>query len=77
MQQTMHSYVCGIILRSESSLVLSDLISCENRCTRIVCVYRAKSKYDLTRIVSELVFIPQTHESIDCCMTFPDFLFSS
>ena len=25
MQQTMHSYVCGINLRSESSLVLSDL----------------------------------------------------
>ena len=25
MQQTMHSYVCGINLRLESSLVLSDL----------------------------------------------------
>ena len=25
MQQTMHSYVCGINLRSESSFVLSDL----------------------------------------------------
>ena len=25
MQQTIHSYVCGINLRSESSLVLSDL----------------------------------------------------
>ena len=25
MQQAMHSYVCGINLRSESSLVLSDL----------------------------------------------------
>ena len=25
MQHTMHSYVCGINLRSESSLVLSDL----------------------------------------------------
>ena len=25
MQQTMHSYVCGINLRSESSVVLSDL----------------------------------------------------
>ena len=24
-QQTMHSYICGINLRSESSLVLSDL----------------------------------------------------
>ena len=26
MQQPMHSYVCGINLRSESSLVLSDLL---------------------------------------------------
>ena len=25
MQQTMHSYVCGINLRSESSFILSDL----------------------------------------------------
>ena len=25
------------------------------------------------RILSELVFIPQTQESIGCCMTFPDF----
>ena len=71
MQQTMHSYVCGINLRSESSLVLSDL----HRCTRIrrVRVYRAKSKYDLMRILSELVFMPQTQESIGRCMTFPDF----
>ena len=27
------------------------------------------------RILSELVFIPQTQESIGCCMTFPDFYF--
>ena len=26
------------------------------------------------RILSELVFIPKTQESIGCCMTFPDFL---
>ena len=26
MQQPMHSYICGINLRSESSLVLSDLL---------------------------------------------------
>ena len=26
MQQTMHTYVCGINLRSESSLILSDLL---------------------------------------------------
>ena len=26
MQQTMHSYVCGLNFRSESSLVLSDLL---------------------------------------------------
>ena len=79
MQQTMHSYVCGINLRSESSLVLSDLHFTESRCTRIrqERVYREKSKYDLMRILSELVFIPQTQESIGCCMTFPDFLFSS
>ena len=75
MQHTLHSYVCGINLRSESSLNLTDL----HRCTRIrqECVYRAKSKYDLMRILSELVFIPQKQESIGCCMTFPDFLFSS
>ena len=40
-------------------------------------VYHGKSKYDLMRILSELVFIPQKQESIGCCMTFPDFLFSS
>ena len=75
MQQTMHSYVCGINLRSESSLVLSDLHFALNRCTRIrqEPVYRAKSKYDLMRVLSELVFIPQMQESIGCCMTFPDF----
>ena len=71
----MHSYVCGINLRSESSLVLSDLQFANNRCTSIrqESVYRAKSKYDLKRILSELVFIPQTQESIGCCMTFSDF----
>ena len=79
MQQTMHSYVCGINLRSESPLVLSDLHFEYNRCTRIrqERVYHAKSKYDLMRILSELVFIPQTQESIGCCKTFPDYLFSS
>ena len=48
-----------------------------NGCTRIrqERVYRAKSKYDLMRILSELVFIPQTQESIGCCMTFPIFYF--
>ena len=73
----MHSYVCGINLRSESSLVLSDLYSTSNRCTRIIQeqVYRAKSKYDLMIILSELVFIPQTQESIGCCMTFPDYFY--
>ena len=75
MQQTMYSYVCGINLRSESSLVLSDLHFALNRCTRIQQehVNRAKSKYDLMRILPELVFIPQTQESIGCCMPFPDF----
>ena len=34
---------------------------------------RAKSKYDLMRILSKLLFIPQMQESISCCMTFPDF----
>ena len=77
MQQTMHSYVCGINLRSESSLVLSDIHFAYNRCTRIrqERVYRAKSKYDLMRTLSELAYIPQTQESIGCCMTFSDFLF--
>ena len=36
---------------------------------------RAKSKYDLMRILSELVFIPQTQEPIGCCMIFHDFFF--
>ena len=77
MQQTMHSYVYGINLRSESSLVLSDLHFAINRCTRIRKdrVYRAKSKYDLMKIPFELVFIPKTQESICCCMTFPDFFY--
>ena len=77
MQQNMHSYVCGINLRSESSLVLSDLRFAYTRCTRIrqERVYLAKRKYDLMRILSELVFIPNTQESIGCCMTFPDFIF--
>ena len=45
------------------------------RCTRIrqECVYPSKSKYDLMRIVYELIFIPQTIESIGCCMIFPNF----
>ena len=34
-----------------------------------------KSKYDLMRILSELVFIPQMQDSIGCCMTFPDFFY--
>ena len=59
MQQSMHSYVCGINLRSESSLILSDLLFEKNRCTRIrqERVYCAKSKYDLMRILSELILI--------------------
>ena len=46
-----------------------------NMCTRIrqEHVYRAKSKYDIMRILSELVFIPQTQESIGCCMQFSYF----
>ena len=73
----MHSYVCGINLRSESSFVLPDYISRKigvSEFDRNV-FYRAKSKYDLMRILSELVFIPQTQESICCCMAFPSFDF--
>ena len=75
MQQTMPFYVCGINLRPESSLVLPDLHFALNRCSRIrqERVNRAKNKYVLMRILSELVFIPQTQESIGCCMTFPHF----
>ena len=74
MQQTLHSYIYSINLWSESSLVLSDLHFAQNMCTRRQeRIYRAKSKYDLMRILSELVFIPQRQESIGCCMTFPDF----
>ena len=78
MQQTMHSYICGINLRSESSLVLSDYILCKIGVPEFDMqerVYRVKSKYDLMRILSELVFIPQTQESIGCCMTSPIFYF--
>ena len=35
MQQPMHSCICGINLRSESSLVLSELLFILNRCIRI------------------------------------------
>ena len=60
-QQPMHSYHCGKNLRPESSLVLSDLLFAYKRCTRIgqEHVYRTKSKCDLMRILSELLFIPQ------------------
>ena len=53
MQQTMHSYVCGNNLRSDSSLVLSDLHFALNRCTRMQQERNnhAKSKYDLMRIL--------------------------
>ena len=49
----------------------------QNMCTRMrqERAYRAKSKYDLMRILSELVFIPQTQESIGCCMHSPIFYF--
>ena len=45
-------------------------------CTRIrqERVNCAKSKYDLMRILPELVFIPPAQEYTACCMTFPDFL---
>ena len=54
---------------------LADIL---NRCTGIrhERVYRAESKSDLMRILSELVFIPQTQESIGCCMAFPDIFFN-
>ena len=79
MQQNMHSYVCGKNLRSESFSFYQIYISRKKRCTRMrqERVYRAKSKYDLMKILSELVFIPQTQESIGCCITFPNFWFSS
>ena len=75
MQQTMHSYVCGINFRSKSSLVLSDLhlhkigVPEFDRNPFI----KQKSKCDLMRILSELVLIPQTQEFIGCCLTFSDF----
>ena len=62
MQQPIHFYLCGINLRSESLLLLSDFLFALNRCTRIrrEHVYHAKSKYDLMRILFGLIFIPQT-----------------
>ena len=74
----MHSYVCGINLRSERSLVLSDLLFTYNRCTGIRqegVFFQPKSKYDLMRILSELALIPLALESIGCCMTFPVFCY--
>ena len=75
MQQTMHYYVYGMNLRSESSLIHQIYISRKIGVTRIrqERVYCAKSKYDLMRILSEPVFIPQTQEPIGCCMTFSDY----
>ena len=59
------------------ALVLSDLLFSYNRCARIrqERVNHAKSKYDLMKILSELVYIPQMYKSIGCCMTFPIFYF--
>ena len=53
--QPMHSYLCGINLRSESSLLLSDLLFRVKELYQnsTECVYPAKSKYDLMRILSE------------------------
>ena len=66
MQQTMHSYVCGINLRSESSLV------CQIYFSRKVGVpefdtnmfIARKSKYDLMGTLSELVLIYTTNAGI-------------
>ena len=60
MQQPMQSNVCEIHLRPESSLVLADLLfyvkqvyqNFKERC------YRAKSKYDITRIVRKSDYNP-------------------
>ena len=51
------SYVCGINLRSESSLVLSEVLS---RKIGVPEFASAKSKYDLMRILSFLVRIYTT-----------------
>ena len=61
MQQSLHSYVCGINLRSERPLV--QVVRFTFRvCTRSrqELDYRSKGKSYLMRILSELVFIPQT-----------------
>ena len=54
MQQTMHSYVFGINLRSERFSRFVRFTFRVNRCTRIQQehVYGAKSKYDLMKILS-------------------------
>ena len=71
MQHTMHSYVCGQKVLSFCQIYISRKIGVQD--IRQERVYRAKSKYNLMGILSELVFIPQTQESIGYCMTFPDF----
>ena len=67
MQQTMHSYVCGINLRSEI------LLFCQIYISRKIGVPEFDRNVFIRGKVSELVFIPQMQESIGCCMTFPDF----
>ena len=71
MQHTMHSYVCGQKDLSFCQIYILRKIGVQD--IRQEHVYRAKSKYNLMRILFDLVFIPQTQESIGYCMTFPDF----
>ena len=42
MQQPMHSYVCGINLRSESSLILLDLLLTVYPNSTVMCLSREK-----------------------------------
>ena len=62
MQQPMQSYVCGINLRSKSSLVCPIYFSHKigvPEFDRNLFIAQ-KNKYDKIRILSEIVFIPQT-----------------
>ena len=59
MQQPMHSYVCGIKLRSESSLEMSELFSRKTGVPEfdrnVFIAQKVNTMYGLVRIISELV----------------------
>ena len=68
----MDSYICGIYSRSENILIVSYTIFPQYTHSRqiLVHLHYVKNKFDKTRKLSDLVFIPQMLKSIDYCMTY-------